>query len=64
MNNQELKQNAYNEARKKAIIDSLISVDAEVICAWADSVFFDTFETPVERVEKVAKEFNDNIIPF
>lgn len=64
MNDKEMKQNSYNEARKAKIIESLNSKDAETICAWADSIFFGSFETPAERVAEVAKSFHKEIIPF
>jgi len=64
MKDKQVMQNAYNEARKKKVIESLQALDAETVCAYADSIFFETFETPAERWIKDAKEFNNDIIPF
>lgn len=57
-------QNAYNEAKKKKIIESLQALDAETVCANADSIFFESFETPAERWIKTAKAFHADIVPF
>ena len=64
MNSKEHKQNSYNEARKEKIIASLQALDAETVCANADSIFFESFETPAERWTKTAKSFHDDIVPF
>lgn len=59
-----IKQNAYNNARKKKIIESIQAVEANDVCAWAESVFFSTFETPAEHIKGEADKFHKDIVPF
>ena len=64
MTESEIKQNAYYEAKKKKIIDSLQAKDAQTLCDWSDSIFFNTFETPSEQVDRLADKFQLDITPF
>jgi len=64
MTDSEIKQNAYYEAKKKKVLESLQGENAQDICDWSDSIFFSTFETPSEQVVRVAKEFQKDITPF
>lgn len=64
MTESQLKQNAYNNARKKKIIESIKAIEADDLCAWAESVFSSTFETPAEHIKSEADKFHKDIVPF
>lgn len=64
MTGSEIKHRAYLADKRRAIIQSLKSLSDEQIIAWSDGIFFNTFDTPAQHIERKAKEFEADVLPF
>lgn len=64
MTDKEMKQNAYNEARKAKIIESIKNLNAEDVSLWAEDIFSTSFDTPAQHIISRADAFRKDAIPF
>ena len=64
MTESEIKSRGYKAAKRKAIIQSLETLSDDQVIAWNDRIFFNSFDTPAQHIERCAKEFEADTIPF
>lgn len=59
-----VKHSAYTSTRAKKVREQLNQISNEDLVLWHDSLFHSSFETPKEHIEKCAKEYEADVIPF
>lgn len=65
MTDAEVKAKGYKSALAKKIIESVVKhCSDEEIISWSESAFFSNFDKAHEHVSRIAKEFDNDKVPF